>query len=136
MPAERMQSPALTIAEAHMWRAMLWLGGAGMLLVAAGWGLRVAAGFALGTALALLNYHWLHEAVVALMNAGEARVPRIIAAKFIVRYPLAIAALYAIYRLDVVPFGGVLAGLFVPVAGALVEAVIQLRVAWRESQLT
>lgn len=89
-------------------------------------GARLATGFALGAALAVLNYLWLHHAVEALFSEGHTRMPRRVVAKFAVRYPLAFVAVYLFYRTGWLPFGGILAGLFVPVGGVLIEAVVQL----------
>lgn len=88
---------------------------------------RFAAGFTLGAALSILNYFWLHQAVESLFNAGRARVPKSALAKFAVRYPLAFAGVYLFYRTGWLPFAAILAGLFVPVAGILAEAVLQIR---------
>jgi hypothetical protein len=107
---------------------------------------RFSLGFALGAALAILNYYWLHAAVETLMGGGRgglappaeerfgppgpatarARIPKSAVAKFLLRYPLAFAAIFAFYRTGWLPFMAVLAGFFVPVAGVLLEAVIQL----------
>jgi hypothetical protein len=48
-------------------------------------------------------------------------------ARFVVRYPLAFASVYLFYRTGWLPFAAVLAGLFVPVGGVLIEALVQLR---------
>jgi hypothetical protein len=88
---------------------------------------RFSAGFALGSALAILNYFWLHQAVEALTSAGEVRPPKRVLAKFFVRYPLAFAAVYLFYRTGWLPATAILAGLFVPVGGVLIEAVVLLR---------
>jgi hypothetical protein len=88
---------------------------------------RFAAGFAFGAGVAMLNYLWLHQAIHSLFDAGRIRVPGIVIAKFIVRYPLALAGVYLFYRTGWLPFGAILAGLFVPVAGVLIECVWQMR---------
>lgn len=93
---------------------------------------RVSAGFALGSALAILNYYWLHGAIATLFDAGNARLPRKATVKFALRYPLAFGAVYLFYRTGWLPFTAILAGLFVPVGGALIEAVFQLGKAWRQ----
>jgi ABC-type dipeptide/oligopeptide/nickel transport system permease component len=85
-----------------------------------------AAGFALGAALAILNYFWLHQAVAALMTAGKSRPPKHVVAKFLIRYPLAFAAVWVFYKTGWLPFAAILAGLFVPVAGVSIEAVRQI----------
>jgi hypothetical protein len=86
----------------------------------------VALGFALGAALGILNYYWLHEAVETLLRAGQSRIPKLVVAKFLVRYPLAFGLVFFFFKTRWLPPMSILAGLFVPVAGVLIEAVIQL----------
>lgn len=88
---------------------------------------RFSAGFALGSALAILNYFWLHQAVEALMSAGQARPAKRVLAKVFVRYPLAFVAVYLFYKTGWLPAAAILAGLFVPAGGVLIEAVVLLR---------
>jgi hypothetical protein len=123
----------LARAEARLPRWMLGLGAAATLASVVVEGPRFAAGMALGAALALLNYRWLHQAVVTLASAGEARVPRLVVAKFALRYPLAIAGLYLFYKTGWLPIMAIAAGLFVPVAGVLAEAIVQLASGWRQA---
>jgi hypothetical protein len=88
---------------------------------------RFALAFTLGAGLALVNYFWLHQAVENLMVARRARLPRLVIAKFALRYPLAMGGVYLIYRTGWVSLPGLLAGLFVPAGGVLVESVVQIR---------
>lgn len=121
------QTMELARAEARLprWMAAWALAGAsGALLMGRA---RMAAGFALGAALAILNYLWLHQAIESLFAAGHRRVPRRVVAKFIVRYPLAFAVVYLFYRTGLLPLSAIIAGLFVPLAGVLSEAVLQVR---------
>jgi len=94
---------------------------------------RFAAGFVLGAGLALVNYFWLHQAVEHLMAAGAERLPRFLIAKFLLRYPLVIGGVYLLYRTGWVSLSGLLAGLFVPVGGVLVESLVQIRDGWHGS---
>jgi len=96
---------------------------------------RFSLGFAFGSALAILNYLWLHQAVEALMSAGEACPPKRVLVKFFVRYPLAFLAVYLFYKTGWLPIAAILAGLFVPVGGVLLEAVILLRDGWKASEV-
>ena len=93
---------------------------------------KLSAGFALGAGLAIVNYYWLHEAIQSLFDSKRAGIPKAVVAKFAVRYPLAFATVYLFYRTGWLPFGAVLVGLFVPVAGALIEAGFQIREVLRE----
>jgi hypothetical protein len=125
------QALDLTQAEARLPRWMAGLAGAvGAGLLLSGHA-RFSAGFTLGSGLAILNYLWLHQAVKALMSAGEARPARRVLAKFFLRYPLAFAGVYLFYKTRWLPITAILAGLFVPVGGVLIEAVALLRAGWR-----
>lgn len=126
MPTETIHAPDLARAEARMprWMVLCSVGALAVMLLSAR--IKVAAGFALGAALGILNYYWLHEAVEALMNAGQARIPKSIIVKFLVRYPVAFGLVLVFYKTGWLPFMAVLGGLFVPAAGVLIEAVIQL----------
>jgi hypothetical protein len=87
---------------------------------------RIAVGFALGAALGILNYYWLHEAVEALVKASQSRIPKSVVAKFLIRYPVAFGLVLVFFKTRWLPPVTILAGLFVPVAGVLIEAIIQL----------
>jgi hypothetical protein len=117
----------LAQAEARLPRWMVGLACAGTIGIWLSGHARFSAGFALGSALAILNYFWLHQAVEALMWAGEVRLSKKVIAKFFVRYPLAFAGIYLFYETGWLPFAAILAGLFVPVGGVLIEAVLLLR---------
>ena len=120
-------------AEARLSRWMTAVAaGAALAALAAGQP-RFAAGLVLGAGLALVNYLWLHQAVEHLMAAGQGRLPRLMIAKFILRYPLTFGGVYLLYRTGWVSVAGLFAGLFVPVGGVLVEALLQLRDGLRAS---
>ena len=129
MPGETI--PELARAEARLpwWMAgCTVLGTLVALLVAQR---RFAAGFALGGALAILNYYWLHQIVEALVAAARPRVRTFLVLKFVVRFPLAFAAIYLFYRTGWRPFTAIVAGLFVPCAGVLIECIVQMSQGWR-----
>lgn len=90
---------------------------------------RAAAGFGVGAVVAILGYSWLHKAVVGLMNAGRKRPSTMTLGKLLVRYPLAFVVVFIFYRENWLPFEAVLAGLFVPTAGAFAESVFQIGLA-------
>ena len=94
--------------------------------------MRFAAGFAVGSGLAILNYFWLHQIVEALVNAGRVRPPKSALAKVFVRYPLMFAGVYLFYKSGWLPFTAILAGLFVPVGGVLIGALVLLRDGWKD----
>ena len=136
MQAETIQTqdPAalnLARAEARLPRWMLALTVVAVFATGARMGLQFALGLSLGAALAILNYFWLHQAIEALMHSGHARVPIGVLAKVVVRYPAAILVLYLLYKSGWFSFPAILAGLFVPVAGILIEGVVQIFSGWR-----
>jgi len=124
--AETIQTPDLARAEARLPRWMIALSVVATVGVLAAGQVRFAAGIALGAGVAILNYFWLHQAVEALFNAGRARVPKWLLLKVVARYPLAFGGVYLFYRTGWLPFQAILAGLFVPVAGVLIEAMLQI----------
>lgn len=126
METQTVQMTDLARAEQRLPRWMMGcalLGLLGALLMGQG---RFCLAFALGAALAILSYLWLHQAIDALMTSGQPRVTKSVVAKFALRYPLAFAAVFVFYKTGWLPFLAVLAGFFVPVAGVLVEAIVQL----------
>ena len=118
-------------AEARLPKWMTALAALATLAVLGAGHARAAAGFALGATLAIVNYYWLHQAVETLFRVNSARVPRKVLVKFLLRYPLAVLAIYLVYRRDWLPLGAILAGLFVPVGGVLIEAMVQLKEGFR-----
>jgi len=87
---------------------------------------RMAGAFALGAGISILGYRWLAQAVKAALDAGEQGVPRRVVLNLALRYPVAFGAVLVFYETHWLPFMGVLAGLFVPFAGALVESLVLL----------
>ncbi len=126
MQAETTAATDLARAEARLPRWMAACAGVGLLAALVSGRAYFAAGFGVGAALAILSYLWLHQAVEALMTAGRSRPSKKIVAKFLIRYPLAFAAVWLFYKTGWLPFMAVLAGLFVPVVGVLIEGTIQL----------
>jgi hypothetical protein len=126
METEIIQAPELARAEARMPRWMLLCGLLALTVILL-WGqYGIAVGFALGAALGILNYYWLHDAVEALMKAGQSRIPKSVVAKFLIKYPVAFCLVLGAFKTGWLPPMAILAGLFVPVAGVLIEAIIQL----------
>lgn len=118
---------ALEEAEARLPRWMVAIAGLGCLVfLALGRGL-MAAAFILGAGISILGYLWLAQAVKAALNADEKGVPRRVLVNLVLRYPVAFGAVLLFYETHWLPFTGVLAGLFVPFAGALMESLNLLR---------
>ena len=126
MQTETIHIPDLARAEARLPRWMVLCGLVALITMLLYRQVLIAAGYAMGAALGILNYHWLHEAVEALTKAGQAQVPKLLVAKFLIRYPLAIGLIIFFFKSGWLPPMAVLAGLFVPVAGILIEAIVQI----------
>jgi len=126
METETVQVPDLARAEARLPRWMALCGLVALIAILLYRQVLVAAGFALGAALGILNYYWLHEALAALTKAGQARIPKLLVAKFLIRYPLAFGLVIFFFKTGWLPPMAMLAGLFVPVAGILIEAIVQI----------
>ncbi len=110
-------------------RFMLVIGPAAALGVWAGVGWRFGLGFICGCAIAYLNFYWLKTGVFALADRVTRTGKRVsgagIAARFLLRYLLIALVAYAIFKVSVVSLYGLLAGLFLPVAAILCEAVYE-----------
>lgn len=88
---------------------------------------RAAAGFALGAALGILGYFWLHETALGLLGAGSVGSPRALVGKLLLRYVLMAAVIYFGQRTGWMPVFAIFAGLLVPGAGALAESLVLIR---------
>ena len=121
--AESFYSGALARISRYM--LLLAVLSSALLLLRFGW--PIALGFAAGCAIAYLNFHWLKRAVTALadrITQTGSRRGRVVW-KFVLRYVLAGIAAYLLFRLAPVTLKGFLAGLFLPVAAILCEAVYE-----------
>jgi len=105
-------------------------------LSAAAWwrfGLRSALGFALGCAIAYLNFHWLKRGVSGLAdrvtNSAKPQSGKGIVVRFLLRYVLLGAAAYVILTSFPASLKGLFAGLCLPVGAIACEAVYELYVA-------
>ena len=122
-------------AYARIVRVMFVLGGVLALLVFLRFGPIVGIGFIVGCGIAILNFHWLKRVVSALADratgTGQKQGSAGVVARFLLRYLLVAAVAYAIFRVSLTSVYGLLAGLFLPVAGILIEAVYEVYVAIR-----
>jgi len=126
MQTEIIQAPELARAEARLPRWMMLCGILAFIVILLCGQLRIAVSFGLGAGLGILNYYWLHEAVEALVKAGQSRIPKSVVAKLLIRYPVAFGLVLVAFKTGWLPPMAILAGLFVPVAGVLIEAIIQI----------
>jgi hypothetical protein len=117
-------------AAARIPRFMIFLS---LVFTGAAWlrfGWRIAAGFACGCAIAYLNFHWLERVVTTLADrvtsTGRPLSSRRVILRFLLRYLLMAGGGYAIFSVSPASLYGLLAGLFLPVAGIACEAVYEL----------
>ncbi|MGA9979807.1 MAG: ATP synthase subunit I [Candidatus Sulfotelmatobacter sp.] len=113
-----------------------FMAGLALVLSAGAWwrfGRGSALGFALGCAIAYLNFHWLKRGVSGLAdrvtNAGKSQSGKGIVARFLLRYVLLGAAAYVILTSFPASLRGLFAGLCLPVGAIACEAVYELYVA-------
>jgi small-conductance mechanosensitive channel len=106
------------------------------LLVAAAWlkfGLRTAAGFAFGCAIAYINFHWLKRVIAGFADratgAATSQSGQGIVFRFLLRYVLMALGAYVILTVSPASLNGLLAGLFLPVAAIICEAFYEVYVA-------
>ena len=107
------------------------------------YGWHTALGFACGSAVAYLNFHWLKRGVAGLADrltetpdeataTGSANPPtgsKGVFLKFVLRYVLMGLAAYGILTVSPASLYGLLAGLFLPVAAIACEAAYEAYVA-------
>ena len=123
MQSETVDPTILEGAEVRLPRWMGSLAGLGILVFLVLGQARMAGAFAVGAGISILGYHWLAQAVKAALNAVEGSVPKRVLLNLVLRYPIAFGAVLIFYETHWLPFTGVLAGLFVPIAGTLVESL-------------
>ena len=97
------------------------------------YGWRIALGFACGSALAYLNFHWLKRVVIALADratqSGQTQSGQGVVLRFLLRYVLMGLAAYAIFSVSPASLYGLFAGLFLPVGAIACEAAYELWIA-------
>ena len=122
-------------AYARIVRLMMVLGVMLSVVTLVRFGAMVAAGFSVGCAIGMLNFHWLKRVVSTLadraIGSGRKQGSAGVVFRFLLRYLLVAAAAYAIFRVSLASLYGLLAGLFLPVAAIMVEAVYEVYVAVR-----
>lgn len=116
--------------------SLIWiLAAIALPLVLFRWGIGVALGWFVGAAASFWNFHSLASSVNALgeriVSAHSRESGGRIVAKFVLRYALLAIAAYVIVRISRGSLYGFLAGLSLPVAATLCEAVNETYVALR-----
>ena len=110
--------------EARVLRSMIAIVviAAGVCAFVAPW--RVTAGVMLGGALSILNYRWLHTSVAAIFNINLAvEKPRAGASRYVLRYLVVGALVFAAVYLQIVSLPATLVGLSAFVPALFIEAL-------------
>ena len=112
---------------------MLVLGIAALITARIFFGWRIGMGFALGATIAYLNFHWLKKVVAGLaeltIGSGTPASSRGVVHRFLLRYFLMAIVAFVILTVSRESLYGLFAGLFLPVAAILCEAVYEVYVA-------
>jgi hypothetical protein len=114
----------LDSAAARLPRWMVGVSVAGMLTALATEHARWALGFGAGSGVAILAYRWLHRAVAAALDTGSGQPPNGTMTKLFIRYPLLLGVVAFFYWTGWLSLSAVITGLFVPLAGALIECLV------------
>ena len=84
---------------------------------------RVTTGLLVGGLLSLLNHHWMRTSISAVFSqTSVGSKPRIKVVRYVLRYLVIGATIYAAYRLDLVSLPATLVGLCTFVVALFVEA--------------
>ena len=83
---------------------------------------RFMLGIALGGALALLNYKWLHASLRSIMAVGSRKTPPGTTMKFVTRWLVIAAVAWVANQTGYFEAVGILAGLFAPAIAVMMEA--------------
>ena len=116
--------------EARMLRTMIVTTIAAVAIAAAIAPWRVTTGLLLGGVLSILNYRWLHSSATAIINlniglpAGSP-APRAHSIRYVLRYVIIAAAVFAAYQLNIVSLAATIAGLCSFVPALMTEALRQ-----------
>ena len=108
---------------------MLVLGIAALITACIFFGWRIGMGFALGATIAYVNFHWLKRVVAGLaeltIGSGTPASGRGVVHRFLLRYFLMAIVAFVILTVSRESLYGLFAGLFLPVAAILCEAVYE-----------
>ncbi len=85
---------------------------------------RITTGLLLGGLLSLLNHHWMRSSIAVVFDnaLGRGTKPRIASVRYVLRYFVIFAVVYAAYQLHIVSLTATIAGLCTFVVALLVEA--------------
>ena len=87
---------------------------------------RITTGLLLGGALSILNYRWLHSSATAIINLNiGSPAPRAHSIRYVLRYAIVAAAVFATYQLNIVSLAATIVGLCSFVPALMLEAFRQ-----------
>jgi hypothetical protein len=108
---------------------MIVIGMAALVTVWVYFGWRIGMGFALGGCVAYVNFYWLKKVVAGIaeltVQNGNPASSRGIVHRFLLRYFLMAVVAFVILNVSRESIYGLFAGLFLPVAAILCEAVYE-----------
>jgi ATP synthase I chain len=110
-------------------KIMFVLGIATLITAWISFGWKIGVGFALGAAIAYLNFHWLTKIVAGiseLTSGSGAATSRRVVHRFVLRYVLMAVIAFVILAVSRESLYGLFAGLFLPAAAILCEAVYEM----------
>ncbi len=108
--------------ERRVWRNIFAVVAISIVAAAVFADLKFMLGLLVGGALALLNYRWLHSSLRAILSTGSRKAPQGTTLKFIFRWVVVGAVVYAASLTGFVNEIAVLAGLFAPAVAVVMEA--------------
>ena len=108
--------------ERRVWRNIFVVIALAVLSAAVLAGLKFVFGLVIGGMLALLNYRWLHSSLRAALAGGEKKAPPGTTMKFVIRWLVIAAVVYAASLTGYVDAGAMLIGLFAPALAIMIEA--------------
>ena len=112
--------------EARMLRTMIITIIAAVAIAAAIAPWRITTGLLLGGALSILNYRWLHSSATAIINLNiGSPAPRAHSIRYVLRYAIVAAAVFAAYQLNIVSLAATIVGLCSFVPALMLEAFRQ-----------
>jgi predicted secreted protein len=128
--ASALESREASALETRVLRTMIITSIAAVAIAAgiAPW--RITTGLLLGGVLSILNYRWLHSSATAIINlnvglpAGSP-APRAHSVRYVLRYAIIAAAVFAAYQLNIVSLGATIVGLCSFVPALMTEAFRQ-----------
>jgi len=109
--------------ERRVWRNIFVVIAIAVLTAAVFADLKFVFGLVVGGMLALLNYRWLHSSLRAALAGGEKKAPPGTTMKFVVRWLVIAAVVYAASLTGYVDAAAILIGLFAPALAIMIEAV-------------